>query len=385
MIRNAGPDGPHALSHDREPRPATLATPIAQTALYLAVWAFVALFFASQNWLSALYAGRSISFLIASIYPVTDATLWAVLGVGAIVLAQRFPLEQRRFLRGLAVHVPAALVLSLAEGAASFAVFRSLGLFAGSTQPPAQLMSLMMLGKLHTNLLTYAAIVGLAHLRDYYRKYRDRELRSSQLEAKLVRAELEVLKSQLHPHFLFNTLHAISALMHRDVEAADRMLTRLADLLRLAIADAGAQEVTLAHELEFIGRYLEIEQIRFPDRLRITLDVAPETLDVLVPSLVLQPLVENAIRHGIAPRVSGGELIVRAARAGDALRLEVMDDGPGLPAGGAPRAGVGLANTRARLEQLYGTRHRFEMSNRAEGGLAIAMVIPFRRGEVGSP
>src|SRR5262249_53425821 len=163
---------------------------------------------------------------------------------------------------------------------------------------------------------------------------------------------------------LFNTLHAISTLMHRDVEAADRMLTRLADLLRLAIADSSAQEVTLAHELEFIGRYLEIQQIRFPDRLRIRMEVAPETLDAPVPSLVLQPLVENAVRHGIAPRASGGELAVRAAREGDSLTLEVMDDGPGLAGEGVSGGGVGLANTRARLEQLYGTRHRFEMRNR---------------------
>jgi len=377
--RGASPDGPSTLSAVLETRPTTLASRIARIALYLAVWAFVALFFGSQNWLSALYAGHSTPFRVALIYPVTDAALWAVLGLLPIALARRFPLEQHRVLRGAAVHLPAAFVLALAEGAASFKVFDSMGWFASSTTPPRQLMTLMTIGKLHTNLLTYAAIVGLVHLVDYYRKYRDRELRSSRLEARLTRAELDVLKMQLHPHFLFNTLHAISTLMHRDVAAADRMLTRLADLLRLAIADGSAQEVTLAHELEFIGRYLEIQQIRFPDRLRIRMEVAPETLDALVPSLVLQPLVENAVRHGIAPRVSGGELAVRAAREGESLTLEVMDDGPGLPAQGASAGGVGLANTRARLEQLYGKRHRFDMVNRAEGGLRIAIVLPFRR------
>src|SRR5262249_32901825 len=179
-------------------------------------------------------------------------------------LARRFPLEQRRLGRGLAVHLPAAVVLSLAEGAAGFATFRCLGLFAGGNAPAARVMGLMMIGKLHTHILTYAAIAGLAQLVDYYRKYRDRELRASRLEAKLARAELEVLKMQLHPHFLFNTLNAISTLMHRDVETADRMLTRLGDLLRMAIADVGAQEVTLGHELEFVGRYVEIQQVRFP-------------------------------------------------------------------------------------------------------------------------
>src|SRR5262249_9089165 len=139
----ASPDGPHALNHDPEPRPATVASRIAQIALYIAAWAFVAFFFASQNWLSALYAGRSTSFRVALIYPVTDAALWAVLGIGVIALSRRFPLDRGRVLRGLAVHLPVALVVSLVEGAASFTVFRSLGMFAGSTRPPAQLMSLM--------------------------------------------------------------------------------------------------------------------------------------------------------------------------------------------------------------------------------------------------
>ena len=343
------------------------------------------MFFASQSWLSALYSGRPASWRAALLYPVTDAAMWAVLGLAAIALARRFPLEQRRIMRGLAVHLPAALVLSLAEGAAAFATFNALGLFAGGNAPAARVMTLMMIGKLHTNVLTYASIVGLTHLVDYYRKYRDREVRSSKLEAKLARAELEVLKMQLHPHFLFNTLHAISTLMHRDVEAADRVLSRLGDLLRMAIADAGTQEVTLGHELEFVERYLEIQQIRFPERLRSTLDVAPEALDALVPSLVLQPLVENAVRHGIAPRTEGGELVIRAARRGEWLELAVEDDGPGLSGEGVPKSGVGLANTHARLAQLYGSRFRFEMRNRAEGGLAILLVIPFRRGTEGAP
>lgn len=344
----------------------------------------MALFFASQSWLSALYAGRSISLGVALTYPVTDASLWAILGLVAIALTRRFPLERGRLARGLAVHLPAALVLSLLEGCASFGVFRAMGMFAGSKSPPGQIMGLMVIGKLHTNLLTYAAIVGVAHLIDYYRRFRDRELRSSRLEAKLTRAELEVLKMQLHPHFLFNTLHAISTLMHRDIEAADRMLTNLGDLLRLASADVGAQEVTLSQELEFIGRYLEIQRIRFPDRLRITMEVSPETVDALVPSLVLQPLVENAIRHGIAPRASGGQLMVRAARKDETLELRVEDDGPGLAQGASPKAGVGLGNTRARLEQLYGIRHRFELGERVGGGLAVVLVIPFKRAGAGS-
>ena len=338
----------------------------------------VAIFFASQTWLSAMYSGRTPSFANIVRYPITDASLWAGLGLVAIALARRFPLEHGRVARSLAVHALAALVLSLLQGWLSFAIFQKLGLFAAAQMPPARLGALLVLGKLHTNLLTYAAIVGVVHLIDYYRKYRDRELASSRLEAKLARAELEVLKMQLHPHFLFNTLHAISTLMHRDVEAADRMLSRLSDLLRLAMEDVGSQEVTLQHEMEFLGRYLEIEQTRFADRLRVTVSVAPETLDALVPSLVLQPLVENAIRHGIAPRAGGGALEILASRRDAMLRLEVRDDGPGLPGTSPPKTGVGIANTRARLEQLYGAAHRFEMTNRPEGGLAILLEVPYR-------
>ena len=356
----------------------------ARAGLYLLLWAITALFFGSQYWLLSQYAGRNDGFLKSLRYPLIDAAIWAALGLAAIALARRFPLERGRVLRGLAVHLPAAVLMSFAEGACAFAALHSLHLFGPSSMPAREVLGRLMIGKFHTNVLTYAALVGLVHLRDYYGKYRERELRSSRLEARLAQAELEVLKMQLHPHFLFNTLHAISALMHRDVEAADRMLSRLGDLLRLALEDVGAQEVSLQHELDFVGRYLEIEQIRFGERIRIEVAVAPETLDALVPSLVLQPLVENAIRHGIAPRAGGGRLEIRALREGAMLRLQVCDDGPGLPADGVPRSGVGLANTRARCEQLYGSDHRFELANRPEGGLAITLAIPFRTGESGA-
>jgi LytS/YehU family sensor histidine kinase len=174
--------------------------------------------------------------------------------------------------------------------------------------------------------------------------------------------------------------------MHRDVEAADRMLARLSDLLRMAIETAGAQEVALRREIEFVRGYLEIQRVRFGARLEVRLDMAPEVLDAAVPSLVLQPLVENAIRHGIAPRASGGRVEVRAERAGARLRLEVLDDGAGTRGGGAagagasagPSTGVGLANTRARLEQLYGARQRFAAQDRESGGFAVTIELPFR-------
>jgi len=210
---------------------------------------------------------------------------------------------------------------------------------------------------------------------EYYRQFRLRELKASQLEAQLAVAQLEVLKMQLQPHFLFNTLHAISALMYRDVGSADRMVTRLSDFLRLTLDSAGVQEVTLKREMEYLDKYLEIEQVRFGDRLEVRRAIDPATLDLLVPNLVLQPLVENAVRHGIAPRASGGRIEVTSRVHEGTLTIEVLDDGPGA---GAIREGVGLSNTRARLEQLYGADARLEIGNAPAGGFSARLTLPAR-------
>jgi two-component system LytT family sensor kinase len=183
---------------------------------------------------------------------------------------------------------------------------------------------------------------------------------------------------QLHPHFLFNTLNSIATLIHKDPDAADQMTARLSDLLRLTLENIGVQEVPLAQELEFLERYLEIEKTRFSDRLVVRIDVAPETLDASTPYLILQPLVENAIHHGIAARSLPGCVIVRAARDGGMLVLEVKDDGPGIRSAAASNNGLGISSTRERLEKLYGAAHTFELSNVAKGGLAVKLTFPFR-------
>jgi LytS/YehU family sensor histidine kinase len=205
---------------------------------------------------------------------------------------------------------------------------------------------------------------------------RIRELTASRLESKLATAQLEVLRMQLQPHFLFNTLHAISALMYRNVEGADRMVARLSDFLRLSLDTAGMQEVPLKREMEFLDKYLDIEQVRFGDRLQVSRAIDPETLDRLVPNLVLQPLVENAVRHGIAPRASGGRIDISASMRQGRLIVEVLDDG--LSAADPIREGLGLSNTRARLEQLYGSDARLELGSAAEGGFRVRLTIPVR-------
>jgi LytS/YehU family sensor histidine kinase len=230
----------------------------------------------------------------------------------------------------------------------------------------------------HFNLLIYWVIVAVSQAFDYYRKYRERELHAAELEKHLVQAKLQALQMQLNPHFLFNTLHSISSLMHKDVEAADRMIMRLSDLLRAALDSADTQEVSLRKELELLELYLGIEQIRFGDRLTVKMQVAPDALEGQVPNFILQPLVENAIRHGIEPRTRPGRIELHARRQADELTLTVCDNGKGLPDAKPTREGVGLSNTRARLRELYGEAHRFELCAGPEGGLRIEMTIPYR-------
>jgi len=215
---------------------------------------------------------------------------------------------------------------------------------------------------------------------DYYGRYRERELEAAELQRELVEARLEALRMQLNPHFLFNTLHAISAMIHENPETADRMIARLSELLRLTLDGSKAQEVPLSQELEFLDRYLEIEQARFSDRLKIEKLVQPEVLTALVPYLILQPLVENAIRHGIEPREELGQISIRASHNNGMLQLCVSDNGPGLsenqPA--AWREGIGLSNTRSRLRHLHGENGRLELASAPGGGLEARIELPFR-------
>ena len=258
------------------------------------------------------------------------------------------------------------------------------GWLAGTEKALAESLRPLLVKTWHFNLLIYWVVVSVSHAFDYYRKYQEREVRASELEKHLAQAKLQALQMQLNPHFLFNTLHAISSLMHKDVEAADRMIARLSELLRAALESTDTQEVTLQEELDFLGRYLEIEQTRFGNRLTVRMAIAPETRCAQVPNLVLQPLVENAIRHGIEPHAKPGEIELRARRDDGRLVLQVQDNGAGLPAHRPPEEGVGLSNTRARLQQLYGHAHQLEFSNVPEGGLLVSVTIPWRLAEEGA-
>ena len=222
----------------------------------------------------------------------------------------------------------------------------------------------------------YWGIVGGYYAIDYARELRRRELSATQLQASLTEARLRALRAQVNPHFLFNTLNAISVLaMKGDGQRVTQTLALLSDLLRLTIDGGLPQSVPLSHELELTDLYLEIQRVRFPDRLMVDRDIATDALDALVPSLLLQPIVENAVVHGIAQDVEAGRITLSARRDGGDLRLQVCDTGPGFPSGSL-REGIGLANTRERLAQLYGGDQQVTWWN-GEAGACVEITIPY--------
>ena len=301
---------------------------------------------------------------------------WVVLTPVLAVLTRRFPLLGPRRGLHLLIHLAAGCVCSLAHVALAVGT----GLAPRGTQPWGVHYAHMASRTLGSHLLLYGAIVAVQHAAAAWQAFRERELQSVRLEAQLAQAQLAVLRTQLHPHFLFNTLHAVSALMSRDVSAARRTLSRLSELLRQSLDTESEPEVPLREELLFLDHYLEIQRLRFGERLAVLQRIAPEALEGAVPRLLLQPLVENAIRHGLEPRAEGGTLEVRAERSGERLLLTVLDDGTGLPPGlTAPaRQGVGLRHTGARLRALYGEAHRFEFHPRPGGGVVVQLELPWR-------
>ena len=334
-------------------------------------WTLLGLLFASQFYISK--AGLEVSWRQAVGYALGDWYVFAALSVPVIYLARRFRFEAGSWPRSLVVHLIGGVMFSFA-----YMVIRAwVGQWQSGVTFPEVFKSLLV-KSWHYNLLFYWVILAVTQAFDYYRKYRERELHASELEKRLAQAKLQTLQMQLNPHFLFNTLHSISSLMHKDVEAADRMIMRLGDMLRAALESSDTQEVTLRDELGFLQRYLEIEQIRFGDRLTVKLEIAPDTLDAQVPNLILQPLVENAIRHGIEPHARPGRIELRAHREADVLSLDVCDNGAGLRNHDPGNEGVGLSNTRARLQELYGKAHRFELGSGPGGGLLVQLTIPFR-------
>ena len=369
------PEGEARVARRNGPRNPSLI------ALGFAAWTLLGLFFSLRFYLLQRQSSTPSTWGNALEKNLPEWYLWGIVTLIVVRLSRRFAFGRGKLLRRLILHCMAAIVLASAHLLVFDLIVRTMDPEFGRRMPlPAALVSLFIF-KFNWGFLTYWVILLATHGWDYYRRFREKELRASQLEAKLAQAQLHALRMQLQPHFLFNTLHTISALIRIDPEAADRTLAHLSQMLRLTLDRIGVEEVSLQDELEFVERYLKIERTRFNDRMSVAVDVQPETLAAMVPCMILQPLVENAIRHVLARHSRAGKVEIRARREGEELRVGVLDDGGGFPAGFRVETsrGIGLRITQERLLRLYGERQRMEIGSRTQGGAAIAFWIPFRK------
>jgi signal transduction histidine kinase len=346
---------------------------------YVALWTAIGALFAAQSYITYSYSGtRAVSGLRLLGFALADWYVWALLAPAIFWLTRRFSFTRRPWL-AMAVHLPATLV---------FLVVRmELRVLVGQLIPAVRMGPAGIMTSMALQVFVYWTIVAVALALQYQRMYREEQVAAVGLKTQLARAELGLLKMQLQPHFLFNTLNAISEQVHADPEAAERMITHLSELLRHTIRSGETQEISLGEELALLERYLVIQRARFAGRLEVTLDVDAGAMEAFVPNLVLQPLVENAIRHGIAPRASGGhiEVIVRRDLKMRRLLLEVRDDGIGIDAARARRRteanaheGVGIPNTASRLRQLYGADYAFTLQSGPAGGAIASLALPLR-------
>src|SRR5215218_8239881 len=357
-----------------------LSRPLVRIALIWGVWTIVALFFSTQAYLMYYAERQPIRYAQGFLFQASACYLWALATPLVLWLARRFCIDRSNWLRRTALHFLFSLGLVSALLALHFISFMIL-LGRGGNITPFRVFGFVY-NNLDRWLLIYGFILLLSHAFNYYNSYRKGELKASELRTQLVQSQLEALKMQVQPHFLFNTLHSISALLSKDADGARKMITRLGDFLRLTLENSGSMEVTLQQEIEFLNGYLEIERIRFQDRLTTDINIDPAVLDVRVPNLILQPIVENAMRHAVGNSRSGRVEVTAVPRNG-VVRIEVKDNGPGIDADKILESrrgkGLGLANTQARLAGLYGTAARFEMRNNPTGGLVVALEIPRRQ------
>lgn len=350
----------------------------------VAIWAGLGLIYAGPIYIEVRAEGMSHGAAPIFIWGVLTWCAWAPLTPAIVWLARRYSLEGSAWKRSLFAHVPAFLLISAIHSAAATAITLTIQPFENMGTSPTtfwpRFLSRMQ-GSFGSDLLVYGAVLGICYATDYYRKYREREYQASQLETQLAQAQLDSLRMQLHPHFLFNTLNGIVGLVRdNNNQAAINMLVGLSDLLRHALESSEQQEVKLDEELNFIKLYLRIQQMRFSDRLHIEMDIQPNTTQALVPNLILQPLAENALRHGFGSSVASGVIGITSERQNGQLKLTVFDNGAGLPNHWQLQSssGIGLANTAARLQQLYNGNHRLDIRNRPEGGVEVLVMIPFR-------
>ncbi len=343
------------------------------------IWLVPTLLSATTSYAFTRLTGNPVSFWSALVINVPIWYFWALATPLIFWLGRTARIGWPVSVAAILLHLAASILAAFADVASGMSIAALLGVTSlGDHALQRYLLNFM--SWLLTGVLTYWTVLGAGYALEFDRKYQRQQLRSSELAAQLARAELAALRNQLHPHFLFNTLNTAVSLVRVDrTETAVKVLTSLSDILRRLLRNAPDQEITLREELAFLNAYVAIEKIRFPDRLTVDISAGDDVMGALVPNLLLQPLVENAIRYGIGQRRAAGHIDVSARRHNDQLILQVRDDGPGLPDEWMPSAtgGVGLANTQGRLQQMYGPLHEFMLGNTADGGAEVTIVIPF--------
>lgn len=343
------------------------------------IFIVIALLNAIEQYLSFLLQKGNISFLVEFFWHLSSWIPWFFLLPFLDYICRKLPISRFGIIKLIVIHFPIGILITATS--VSLYYFLSLPLRNYMISPKffyERLFDVVIVNYLTDYVLYWVFLISIYAI-DYYKKTRQKELQTQQLETQLARAQLQVLKMQLRPHFLFNALHTISALVHKNADLADKMITRLSDLLRSTLENTDSQLVSLADELEFVDNYLEIEMVRFPNRLKVEKDIQNETLNKLVPNLILQPLVENSIKYCVAPYSRPGIIQIRAAIKVNRLNIQVIDNGPGIK--GNPtevvRKGIGLSNIQERLKKLYGADHLFELINIPEGGLIVNIEFPY--------
>lgn len=352
--------------------------------LIITIWVMLGVIYAGPIYFEVRAEGMAHAAWRIFSWGILTWLAWAPLTPAMIWVARRYSLAGERWKRNLAVHLPIFLLISAAHSAAATVITLNIKPFDNMGSLPftfwPRFLSRLK-GSFGADLLIYGGVIGICYALDYYRKYREREFLTTRLEAQLAQAQLDSLRMQLHPHFLFNTLNSIVGLVRDNKnQTAVGMLVGLSDLLRHTLEHSARHEVELREELNFIKLYLSIQEMRFSDRLHVNFDIDPATMRAMVPNLILQPLTENALRHGIGRSADAGLVGISSAVEDGHLRLMVYDDGAGLPRDWQLKgsAGIGLANTAARLQQLYDNDHEFDIRNRDDRGVEVVIVMPLR-------
>ncbi|HEX9655649.1 MAG TPA: histidine kinase [Bacteroidota bacterium] len=340
-------------------------------------WGVYALYMSVTSYVVNARLGRPITWSSAVAGDFSYSAVWVLLTPVVLLLVHRYKFEKGHQYRVFLLHLGASVLIALLHKSVHGILFSLYRLVAEGNPFSWELQYRATLAYFDYGIQVYWILLLLNYLLEYYDRFRERELRASQLEAQLVQSQLNALKMQLQPHFLFNTLNAISVLIKKNPDVARTMVGKLSDLLRFTLENVTSQETSLRIEMDYLERYLSIEKTRFEDRLTVKTSIPAELLDAQVPTMILQPLVENAIKHGVAHQRGHASIEVHANRNNGTLSLQVIDNGKGLPTAELLREGVGLTNTRARLNRLYGSASSLELSESSTGGVVAKVTIPW--------